>query len=286
MNKFYVISNRKKEESMETAKRVRAYLTGRGKQCVIAEQERDKTQGFLYTNPGHIEPDTDCIISAGGDGTLIQAAADLVNLGIPFLGINCGTLGFLTEVDSTRVEEALDRLLSGDFQTEERMMLKGTVLRDGKKVNETTAINDISINRSGTLRIIDIHVSVNGRFLTDYAADGIILSTPTGSTAYNLSAGGPIVSPQAKVMLMTPICAHTINNRTIVFSPEDTLEIEIGKGRYEENEPRMVSFDGVRSCPVYDGDRIIIQESEKTTKLIKLSSMSFLEVLRRKMGGT
>lgn len=286
MNKFYVITNRKKRESLQTAKWVQAYLIARGKQCIVAEQERDGKQGYLYTNPDRIASDTDCIISAGGDGTLIQAAADLVNLGIPFLGINCGTLGFLTEVDSTNVEDALDRLLQGEFQIEERMMLKGTVFRNGKKVHETTAINDITINRSGTLRIIDIHVFVNGRFLTDYAADGIILSTPTGSTAYNLSAGGPIVSPQAKVMLMTPICAHTINNRTIVFSPEDTLEIEIGKGRYEENEPRMASFDGVRSCPVYDGDRIIIQESEKTTKLIKLSSMSFLEVLRRKMGGT
>lgn len=285
METFFCVANQKKPNAIETANIICEYLKKHNKSCQIAENMGEEA-GYLYTNPAEVPKNTDCIIVTGGDGTLIQAAGDLISLQIPFLGINCGTLGYLTEVESKDVYEALDQLLKGEYHMEERMILSGSIYRDGQLVYTASAVNDITVNRAGMLRIMDMKVFVNGEYLTRYAADGVIVSTPTGSTAYNLSAGGPIVSPKAKVLLMTPICAHTLNNRSIVFSPEDVLEIQIEKGRYEENEVKNVSFDGTRSFSVQDGDRIIIRQSKQLVKLVKLSKISFLEVLRKKLGDT
>ena len=164
---------------------------------------------------------------------------------------------------------------------EERMMLKGVL--NGQ--TEDIALNDIVVTRLGAVRLIRFTIYVNGELLNSYQADGVIISTPTGSTAYNLSAGGPIVQPTASMIVITPICSHALNTSSIVISAEDEIVIEIGPGRDGETEEAGISFDGDKNVEVHTGDKIVIHKAKETTKLLKLSRVSFLETLRRKMKG-
>ena len=192
-----------------------------------------------------------------------------------------GTLGYLTEVEVDRVEEALNQILDGSYMIEERMMLEGR-FEDGAK---DVALNDIVLFRKGDLHIIHFNLYVNGALLNSYEADGMIISTPTGSTAYNLSAGGPIVEPTAAMIVITPICSHALNTSSIVLSAEDEIQIKIGEGRHGRPEEVCISFDGTNTRGMETGQTIDIRRSEMVTKLMKLSSIGFLEILRRKMRG-
>lgn len=269
MNKFYVITNKSKDISMEMTLRIQNYIKSKGGLCVLADDVAE-----FPTN-------TDCVLVLGGDGTLIQAARELRSMDVPMLGINMGTLGYLTEVELQNVEESLEQLLDNRIWVEERMMLKG-VLNGGL---EDTALNDIVLTRSGSLRLIRFKIYVNGELLNSYQADGVIVSTPTGSTAYNLSAGGPIVEPTASIIVITPICSHALNTRSIILSASDKIVLEVAQGRDGNVEEASVSFDGDRNIKVRTGDRIEIQKADEKTKLIKLSKVSFLETLRKKMKG-
>lgn len=269
MNKFYVITNTSKDISLEITNRMKVYLESKGKTCVLAE------------NGLSLPKDTDCVLVLGGDGTLIRAARELHSYDVPILGINMGTLGYLTEVEVQNIESAIDQLLEGNPMVEARMMLKGTL----NNTVEDIALNDIVLTRHGSLRIIRFNVYVNGELLNTYQADGVIVSTPTGSTGYNLSAGGPIVEPTASMIVITPICSHALNTSSIVLSADDEIVLEVALGRDGEIEEACVSFDGDRNMEVHTGDRILIQKAEETTKLLKLSKVSFLETLRKKMKG-
>ena len=219
----------------------------------------------------------------GGDGTLIQAARDTVDRKIPLLGINLGTLGYLAEIEKSGIPDALDSLLLDNYTIEPRMLLEGSVYRETGGVIKNIALNDIVVNRAGALRVIDYEICVNGEYLNRYSADGMIVSTPTGSTGYSLSAGGPIVSHMASMIVVTPICPHTLTARSIVLSGGDRVAIHIGPGRRSGNEEAFVTFDGEVSVPVETGDYVEIQRSEKTVNILKISRISFLEVLRNKM---
>lgn len=269
MNKFYIITNQIKDKSLETTYRIKNYIEGKGKECVLAVENE------------HLPEDTECVLVLGGDGTLIRAARELRSYDVPLLGINMGTLGYLTEAEVQNVEETLDCLMQNELQTEERMMLKGTL--NGQ--NEDIALNDIVVSRVGALRLIHFSLYVNGELLNTYQADGVIISTPTGSTAYNLSAGGPIVEPTASMIVITPICSHALNTSSIVLSAEDEIMIEIGQGRDGSVEKAAISYDGERNIEMLTGDRVVIQKAEETTKFLKLSKVSFLEILRKKMKG-
>lgn len=269
MKNFYVITNNTKDKTNEVATQIKKYIEAKGGQCYLASQEELVPEGV------------ECILVLGGDGTLIRAARELRTKGIPFLGINMGTLGYLTEAEVTNIEECLETLLSGETHVEARMMLKGVV----KDTAEDVALNDIVLSRSGSLRIIQFHIYVNGELLNTYHADGIIISTPTGSTAYNLSAGGPIVEPTAKMIVVTPICSHALNSSSIVLSAEDEITLVMGEGRDGRIEKASISFDGEHDMEISTGDRVVIREAEDTTKLLKLSKVSFLEILRKKMKG-
>ena len=269
MKKFYVITNKTKDKSLKITYQIKAYLEKQGMNC------------FLAVENDEIPKDLDCILVLGGDGTLIRAARELYMANVPILGINMGTLGYLTEAEVSNIETSLNQLICGEVQIEERMMLKGNVRDEVKDV----ALNDIILTRSGAVRIIEFNIYVNGEFLNTYRADGIIISTPTGSTAYNLSAGGPIIEPTADMILITPICSHALHGRSIVLSSKDTIEIEIGNGRDGGMEQACVSFDGEHNCDVFTGDRIVVRKAEEKTKLLKLSKVSFLETLREKMKG-
>ncbi len=283
MDKFYIITNNLKDEGLALTDCIEDYLLKHGKQCRVQQAGRQLCGPYHYTNPELIPEGTDCIIVLGGDGTLLQAARDVVHREIPLLGINLGNLGFLAEVDRQSVYPALDQLMVDDYEVEERMMLKGAVYRGKELAGMDLALNDIVICREGPLRVVRFKNYVNDEYLNSYNADGIIVSTPTGSTGYSLSCGGPIVSPSASMTIMTPIAPHTMNTRSIIFPAEDVITVELGEGRRQNKEQGLASFDGDTVIPMTTGDRIVIHKAEVSTKIVKLNHLSFVEVLRQKM---
>ncbi len=238
-------------------------------------------EGYAYQE--QLPPDTDCVIVLGGDGTLLQAVNNLAERDVPFLGINLGTLGFLAEVSRTGARDALEKLIRNEYEIEDRMMLKGKSYTGQVCRDEARALNDIVITRKGSLQIIDFNICVNGEFLHNYHADGVIVSTPTGSTGYNLSAGGPIVEPSASLIVLSPICPHSMQSRSIVLSSGDVVTVEIEKARDGEIQEVEAIFDGCHKVTLRTGERIEICRSEKTTGIVKFGKASFLEVLHRKM---
>jgi len=284
MDKFYIIANSEKEECAALRSEIADYLKCHGKECGYQDDHTAaKDSGYRFTHPDLVPEDVEGVIVLGGDGTVIQAARDLARRDVAFLGVNMGTLGYLTEVEAKECRSALDSLMNGEYHLEERMMLDGLVTGEDGEKYRSKALNDIVISRSGVLRIINFQIFVNGRYLKSYNADGMIISTPTGSTGYNLSAGGPIVEPGAHMLLITPICAHSLNTRSIVLSGEDVIEVVIGPGRKMEEEHAVATFDGDTAVELVTGERIVIKKSQRNTKLIKLNDRSFLEVLSKKL---
>ena len=194
-----------------------------------------------------------------------------------------GTLGFLAEVGQTEFEGALDKLIKNEYEIEERMMLAGKSFNRREMIDEAVALNDIVITRKGSLQIINLNIYVNGQFLHRYHADGVIAATPTGSTGYSLSAGGPVVEPGAELIVLSPICPHSMQSRSIVLSPKDTVTVEIESGRDGEIQEVEAIFDGCHKVTLCTGEKIEIRKSGQTTGIVKLSQVSFLEVLHRKM---
>ena len=284
MDKFFIIANRQKDKELKTARKVEAYLNSKGKSCILREETSEqKARSNHYTDVEKIPKEVECIIVIGGDGTLLQAARDVVNRQIPLLGINMGTLGYLAEIDRSSIDGALNHLMLDEYTIEKRMMLNGKVYHKEELIAEDVALNDIVIGRDGPLHVTRFHNYVNGEFLNSYTADGIIIATATGSTGYSLSAGGPIVSPETNILIMTPVAPHTLNTRSVIFPAEDEITVEIGEGSQGCEAKAVVSFDGDTNVPMRTADRVAIRRSVKDTQIIKISNISFLEVLRRKM---
>ncbi|MBQ9928905.1 MAG: NAD(+)/NADH kinase [Lachnospiraceae bacterium] len=275
MEHFHIITNQTKDPEFQVTNQIKDYLEAHGKMCTVcAERHIDKNS---------VQQGADCVLVLGGDGTLLQAAVDLADMNVPFLGINLGTLGFLTEVNKDDIEEALGNILLGEYEIEKRMMLVGYSYDEAGEKDNTRALNDIVITRKGSLQIIKFNISVNGQFLHKYHADGMIVATPTGSTGYNLSAGGPVVDPKAELIVMSPICPHSMQHRSIILSPEDEITIEIETGHDGVEQEVEAIFDGSHRVTLYTGDRIVIRRSDKTTGIVKLNKASFLEILHQKM---
>lgn len=289
MEKFYIITNMLKDPARKTAKHIQEYLHSKGKECLIQEETQneggsgDVCVNFKYTDMTKIPEDTDCILALGGDGTLLQAARDTVERKIPLLGINLGTLGYLAEIDRASIVPALDCLIEQNYKVKDRMMLEGVAYHQNKKMMEDIALNDIVIGRVGRLRILNLRIFLNGTYLTSYSADGIIVSTPTGSTGYSLSAGGPIIDPEASMIAITPIAAHTLNARTIILPDDVEITIEIGNRRGSFHDEAEATFDGDTSVKLNSTDKIVIRKSDKITRMLKINQTSFVEVLRNKM---
>lgn len=268
---FGVLMNLEKPGAADMAEEIRAYLSKRGRHVVVTDGSEPIPYGIR------------CLVVIGGDGTLLRAAKQVVGRNLPLLGVNLGTLGYMAEVEASAVEPALDQLLTGRYFVEQRMMLEGSVFRGEECIAREIALNDVVIIRSGPLRILQFRNFVNGSFLTDYQADGIILSTPTGSTGYSLSVGGPIVTPLANLILMTPVAPHTLASRSIILRGSDRVTVEIGWGHAALSTEVAVSFDGGDQVTAESGDRVEVCRSEQTTSIIKLSDASFLDTLRRKL---
>ena len=282
MKHFLIYTNRLKDKNLATTKRICDYLESKGQRATV-KADGDSNRGNTDEIPTDIPRDVDCMIVLGGDGTVLQAARETKKLHIPIIGVNLGTLGYMTEIEPANLEESLDRLIAGDYEQENRMMLNGRVLFADGRSEEGWALNDIVISRRGSLQIIKFNIYVNGQFLNHYSADGMIVTTPTGSTGYNLSAGGPLIEPRAELIMLTPICPHTLNQRSIILSPDDVVEIEIPEIREGMSQTVEANFDGSHVIPLCTGDKIRIVRSEKMTEFIQLNQVSFLEVLHKKM---
>lgn len=276
MKRFFIVANTEKDIDYNFSKSICEYIEKKGAVCSYLKNENE------YVSEKNIPKDCECIIVLGGDGTLIQTARRLYSLNIPIFGVNIGTLGYLTDVDGKQIYSALDMLLCDKIYTSTRMLIEGKVIRDGEVVFSDIALNDIVLNRVGPLRVIGFDISVNGEFLINYNADGLIVATPTGSTAYNLSAGGPIIKPEKDIILVTPVCPHTLYKSSLIFDGSDEIEIYIApsKSGFEE---RAVTFDGEKSFNLISGDKLVITKSENIVRLIQTGKHNYLQILRNKM---
>jgi NAD+ kinase len=220
----------------------------------------------------------DALVVLGGDGTLLSMARAVGDLGVPILGVNLGGLGFLTATTLDEMLPALEALLAGSLAVEERMMLAARVMRGGQAVGEHIALNDVVITKSAMSRIIDLSVSVDGRHATGYRADGLIISTPTGSTAYNLSVGGPILFPTLDAVVLTPIAPHTLSNRPIVLPGTQRIDVTL-RGDSEV----MLTMDGQVGVHLRENDVVQVEKAGARIRLLRFPQRDFFSVLRTKL---
>ena len=266
MKHFLIVANDEKDVGLTLSLEMAEYLEKRGVATTV-----------LPNVSARIPSDADLCLVCGGDGTMLRASKHF-GQELPLIGINLGTLGFLTDVEREHVFAALDRLIAGDYRVEPRMMICGTVGED-----TFHALNDIVITRAGFSRIIGLNIFVNDQLLDTYEADGVIISTPTGSTGYNLSAGGPIVSPKAKTIVVTPISPHSLSAKSIVYDASERIRVEIVKKRKTQDTEAIVSFDGDPGIPLSAGDFVEAGISPRVVSFVKLFDTSFYTILRGKL---
>ena len=283
MNKFCIITNPDKDMNYDMTRQIIKYLKEHGKECYFAPSLQDGYENY-YTDSSAIPEGTECAIVLGGDGTIIQAANDLVHRRMPILGINLGTLGFLAEIEKQYTFDALDCLIRDQYETEIRQMLDGVIVNESTQGYHGFALNDIVITRTGFSRIITMEVYVNGESVASYRGDGVIISTPTGSTGYNLSAGGPVIKPDTQATIITPICPHSLNARSIIVSANDEIQVRIGKSKKTQLEEAIATFDGRKNIQLKAEDTVVVQKAIEGTRLIKISKNSFFDILRTKLG--
>ena len=243
----------------------------------------------------------DVVIVMGGDGTMLRVSHALGGRDIPVIGVNLGTVGFLTEVAVENIDSMVDRLISGDYEIEERMMLDGHIVKrtadqplnknsDGSASSEKQekdiclrALNEVVFARENNLRLIAVKIFVNGRYFDTCEADGILVATPTGSTGYNLSAGGPIVKPDARLMVLTPISPFSLSRRSVIFGADDKITMELLEKRQDAPNTAMVTSDGADNISMTVGDRVEIEVSDSKLSLIRLTHTGMFDNLRRKL---
>ena len=223
----------------------------------------------------------DLAIVVGGDGTMLHVARNLARYGVPLIGVNLGRLGFLTDISTDYMEDELGRILDGDFKIEERILLEAEIVHRDKVQHVANALNDVVINKGALARLIEFETWVDGEFVSSTRADGIIIATPTGSTAYALSAGGPILYPTLPALVMVPICPHTLSDRPLAVGSDSRIEIVmVGTSRQSSH----VTLDGQTNFALHDGDRIRVRRAERPVTLIHPSRRNHYEVLRAKLG--
>lgn len=276
MDRFLLITNEVKDKDNSITKKIASYIESAGRTATLINTlslARDKTYN-----------DIECAIVLGGDGTLIHCATHLMHLGIPILGINLGTVGFLAEIEKHHIKEALDRLFAGEYEIENRIMIRGDFNQNsGHEYLAEYALNDIVITQRSSSRIISLKIYVNDMLVDDFRGDGVIIATPTGSTAYNMSAGGPIIAPNANAMVITPICPHTLSPKSVVVSADDTIKIVIKKNKNTKQEDVIATFDGQNVIDIGAKDELLIKKAQYDTRLIRLNQTGIFEILRSKL---
>lgn len=283
IKRVLVYPNQKRDLDYRCTRRVIAFLAGRQVE-VFAPPETARQLSDERISPISEEDkqSMDLALVLGGDGSMIQGAQYLLGRPVPILGINLGTLGYLTEVEPSHLEESLEQVLSGRYQVEKRLILEAEVETEtSEKPLRLWAVNDFVLHRNLTDGILPIRTYVNDRLLSEFRADGVIVASPCGSTAYNFSAGGPIVNPVADNLILTPLCSHSMLDRSIVLMGSDELSFQVGAT--EKGKQAMLSADGGSVVPLAEGTWVRVKKSEYTFPLIQLLQRSFYEVLQKKM---
>lgn len=275
-----VIAKPDAPHAREVLRELAKVLRGHGVQVLV-----DQETGGLCP-PGMevvAKPDlpglVDLLIVLGGDGTLLSAARLVAGLGVPILGVNLGGLGFLTATPEEDLPGALEALFQGRYVIEERMTLASHIRRQGARLGDAFALNDVVISKGTMGRIISLEVQVDGQFVTSYRGDGLIVSTPTGSTAYSLAAMGPIVFPTLEALILTPICPHTLTNRPIVLPAEGRVEVHLPA----DAQAVMLMLDGQVECALEPKDVVEIKRAETRIKLVRFPQPNYFQVLRTKL---
>ncbi|HMK44703.1 MAG TPA: NAD(+)/NADH kinase [Dissulfurispiraceae bacterium] len=278
MKTIGIISKPHRKEPLEIIRELYPWLSARG--CsVLVEPEIAATLGGQGVDKAEIARNADVLVVLGGDGTMLGVARLVGDRPIPILGINLGGLGFITEVSRERAFEALENLLAGHYRVEERIMLHAEVLRGGVCIEQFTVLNDVVINKGALARIMDLETSVDDKYVTTYKADGLIMATPTGSTAYSLSAGGPLIYPTLHCIVLTPICPHTLTNRPIVLPDNATVDVLLKS----ESEHVYLTLDGQRGFPLRKSDRVRVRRCACKTQFVLPFERDYFEVLRTKL---
>ena len=285
MKRIGIIAKKNKPEAVNIAKDLVEWLRPK-KIEVYIEEEIEKllspTLSEVYWKSikrEDIPTDIEMIVILGGDGTLISVARQVWNKNIPILGVNLGGLGFLTEITLNELYSVLERVIRDDFEIDEREVLNVGVIRRGRRIAEFVVLNDAVVNKGALARIIDLETTINGEYLSTFRSDGLIISTPTGSTAYNLSAGGPIVYPSLHTIVITPICPHTLTIRPIII-PDDVKIRTLLKSRDEEV---TLTLDGQQGFTLEFEDVVEVEKAEGRILLIKSPYRRYFELLREKL---
>ena len=285
MKRIGLISNNKTRRALRIAKELYDYLSSKKIEVALLKDETMPVRFDLPSlSPKEFESTIECLISLGGDGTFLRAARYCFKRGIPLLGINVGNLGFLAEVSLNDFKRAIDKLLAGNYKIEERMLLELELYMDGKKIKDKDltfiALNEFTINRNLMSKIIDLEILINDFKFINFRADGLIIATPTGSTAYSLSAGGPIVEPKNKVIILTPLCAHNLFTRSMVLNTENKIEIQIKT----KNDNDCLSIDGIKQKINIKSDDILkIKKSKLKLNLVTFNNNAFFKNFKEKL---
>lgn len=275
-----IIINLEKPTILKITRQIVDWLEQHGKKVLVTEAGSDTIRdGITSCSEQELAKQAECVIVLGGDGTLLSSARTIGALGKPIFGVNLGQLGFLTEIELPDLTPALERLISGQFEIEDRMMIQAEVYRNGEKISNFYGLNDAVITKGAFARLIRLKTFVNSEYVDIYPADGLIISTPTGSTAYSLSAGGPLVAPNLELMLVTPICPHTLYSRPVVVDKDSEVTVELQVTQAEV----MLTIDGQSGIQLMPLDQVVVRKAPFAAKFLKLNKRSFYEILRKKL---
>jgi len=278
--KIGLIANFDKPASRAVVLRAAALIARSGR-VVLAEQQTARMAGLscaVFPDPAALAREAGLLLVFGGDGTMLRAVHELHGLDTPILGINVGRLGFLTAVSSNDLPDALEKIWQKDFVIESRPLIEAAGECRGKAI-QMSAFNDIVISHGAVSRVIELDVSVDDQPLTRYRGDGLIVSSPTGSTAYSLSAGGPIISPEARVFAITPICPHAVSNRSVIIGSDSIVRVKLLSRQMET----IIAADGQLQATLSADDAITIRRSRRSAKLLRLGGSSFFAAVRKKL---
>lgn len=282
MESIGLVVNPLKEGSLKLAAELAPWLISRGIKTLVEDESAHLIGRGDLAAPLDQVCDAEMAVVLGGDGTVLRAARTAGPKGTPILGVHLGQYGFITEIHPPDARPALERVLRGDYRISERMMIQASLIRDGEVIFSSPALNDAVVSKGPLSRLLNLHTFVDERFIATYAADGIIVASPTGSTAYSLSAGGPVVNPNVTVMIITPICPHTLNARSLVVPDDESVQIvgECGDGRADE---MMVTVDGQIGCQMKCSDKVDIRRAGFSARIVYWDPMSFYDKLQSRL---
>src|SRR6056297_4281671 len=274
-----LVLNTEKNNSLEISNKMIQLIKDKGLNYLLEENGAKKLNlNHKRASFETLRKKADLIIVFGGDGTFLHTSLNFIGTGIPLMGINLGRIGFLTEIETNELDEALNAIISGNYRIENRNTLEVCIKREGKNIQKKYAVNDVVINRAADGEMLKVDMHINKEFVNSYRGDGIIVSTPTGSTAYSFSAGGPIINPQVKALLITPLCPHAVHVKPMVISDEEIIEIDV-EG---QKDKVFLTTDGRDSVKLKLDDIVRLKSSKQEISLIKFPDRTFYTILRNK----